>query len=1044
MFVDHFSNGSVDLPNFPSSGTITEPAGTQLRLYIPDGLEANITQQATGAMVAYRAPGIFAGGKINGPFSFDVKLDKFTNTASNLCLAGIMAWNGRIEDLWSTARCYYLAYYANESQLIVDGFVNSWSSPGRLASSGGRTKPDDGSNKHIYRILINPLNTYVRLTDLGFGAGANSYINANSIGFAYSTDAGATWTWWYQRTLDFEITQIGPMMRNWTPAAGQSHEALFDYFAITSYDWDARTKLFVPDPYAGYDHDADDPWSAGPKTRTSLEDEGSPISAGGPLDHNFPIGRGFWAPGTQSAGVEPGRQQKSAVEGLEDEYRYWMVINQMPVLPGSLQQSDYGGESASRAAVSTEDALEFTWDQGERYYSALDVPSGYLMPGDIGRQIAGAEDQLFYELAEADYQNDKYDTDGRELLYNTGSFRALVIQTGIGGFGNPTANNHWGASRDGKLYADGIECATQGLGFGTLSGGKRRTAWRFTDHNQLMQREPYYNSTPAWYTEVLSADGELELTHDSPPGNWIPDITSHGKWYLDGDFDVEIEFDEFTGTQEQNRFEFGVGNSRGGNPNSTMVYIYVRRNTSYAYVANRQINGSHATLGTIAMTVPSAGKLRITRVSDVYQCYKWDAGDTGWVAVGTPFSDPALEGPNYVWMGLWNYSGYDSHIKIRNFTRNAGTVINTVSWYRETPNDHRGLTPEMPTTLVAVATDYSLDLIDLDTDKLWMRFVRGSNYAFIDNGGNSVIRDIAWDDGVLLLAVGRDTAEGQEGNVIVIDFTMDYIRYHREAASTVCGAFFQHWIYHEPGHIANRNIGYGWSNDNDTWHIKDYRTRSVTLFHLGGYQYRAVGTVEGVSVFRWLRWNMNGEESGVNDDDWGMVRSESTEATEMQFVRFQDEILFYVDDTTLYSRDRTNGGSSGWEDTIGATFTAQYTKALPGTRLFRNQYEPVFHDTGSLFVFMAANEGVYRVEWPLGSWELYYGKVGSGATHEILPDYDRVTHISKGNDGTSDLLLIGTETGNSSQIVLVNLATNAVYGVTLPSTPTRASRLVTS
>jgi hypothetical protein len=392
-------------------------------------------------------------------------------------------------------------------------------------------------------------------------------------------------------------------------------------------------------------------------------------------------------------------------------------------------------------------------------------------------------------------------------------------------------------------------------------------------------------------------------------------------------------------------------------------------------------------------------------------------------------------------MGLWNYGGYSSHIKIRNFTINSsGTLLTKASWAREAFGAHRGTLSAMPAEMAIVSTTTSLDLIDAVTHKLWMRFLRAANYAFYDNGGNSIIRDIAWKDGILLIAVGRNTTEGQEGNVIVIDFTMDYIRYHREAVSTVCGAFFQHWIYHEPSHIANRNIGYGWSNDNDTWHIEDYRTRTVAIFHAGGYHYRAIGSVEGLNVFRWLRWKMTGEESGVNDDDWGMVKSTATEVTEMIRARFfSDGELIYMDATTIYSRDRSNGGSTGWEDTIGASFTAEYSKALAGTRTYDHQYRIELYESGGKYVFMPANEGVYRIDWPSGSWELFYGP---GGTHDILPPFDRVVSISLGNDGVDDLLIIGLELAVGSQIVVVKLTDNTLYGLAVPQAPTRAPKVL--
>lgn len=1037
MFVDHFDDGSVGLLTHPGNGSVTEPAGTQIRLYCPENQDCNVASPVSRNVAAYKAAGVLGPHRINGPWVFEVKLDNFTTVGNILSIAGIMAWQGDLGDGYG----YEFGFYANENKILIHSYPGGWS--GSRITESPQTKPN-GTVKHVYRVFVNPLDKPVHHTDVAFGAGLDWRLNPNSIGFAFSVDEGSTWTWWHQRTMEFRIDWIGPHIRSWNNAAGQSQEALFDYLSIASFDWDAKTRVYLPSPSDFIDSVRD----RDKRTLALMQDDVDLIRGGGgqPGFDVEEIDRGAWMPGpADKQAYDEGASPPAAGFGMEDSV-YWQKVDATSALvPSSEQDKEQGGRPVTAGA---EDEAEFRPQGGlddNFWQPELKEALKFRDDAGIGRQSVGAEDELYWELGDADYQDDKLDSDGNETLYNIGVEQTVLVRTDEGGFGNPAANNHWGADRTGQLYADGVACGSEGTDFGTLAGGKKRTAWRFADPGQLMQREPYYNTTPSWYTEVLSADDELELTHDSPPGSWIPEITSHGKWYLpDGDFDVEIEFDEFTGTQEQNRFEFGVGNSRGGNPNHNIVYMYVRRNNTYAYLSARQINGGYAELGHITMTVPSAGRMRITRVSNVYQCYKWDAGDTGWVAVGATYSHASLEGPNFVWMGLWNYSGYDSHIKIRNFTINSsGTLITKASWAREAFGSHRGLQAEMPADLAIVATTTSLDLIDAATDKLWMRFLRAANYAFHDNGGNSIIRDIAWKDGILLIAVGRNTTEGVEGDVIVIDFTMEYIRYHREAASTVCGSFFQHWIYHEPGHIANRNIGYGWSNDNDTWGIEDHRTRTVAIFHAGGYHYRAIGSVEGLNVFRWLRWNMNGGEASVNDDDWAMVKSTATEVTEIIRARFFDDgELLYMDSANLYSRDRANGGSTGWEDTIGAAFTAEYSKALPGTRTYDHQYRiELYKPATTKYVFVPANEGIYRIEWPSGSWELFYGP---GGTHDILPSFSRVVSISLGSDGVADLMIVGLEQSVGSQIVVVRLSDNTIYGLGVPQAPTRMPKALGS
>jgi hypothetical protein len=595
------------------------------------------------------------------------------------------------------------------------------------------------------------------------------------------------------------------------------------------------------------------------------------------------------------------------------------------------------------------------------------------------------------------------------------------------------------------LYIDGVQCGSLGYNFGTLAAGKNRAAWEFTDPGQLMQREPLYITTPSWYSEAHSADNEIEITHTNAPAAWLPNLTSWNRFYLDGDIDVEIEYDELTGTTTSERAYFGLASNRHGvNPGYTYLYMFADANGGN-YTAYRGVNGASGLLGSVAGAASTA-RLRITRISNVWQCYKWDAGDGGWVAVGTTYTHTALEGPVFMWAGCYvSAAGRNAHVKIRDFTINQGTIINSVGWFREASGAHRGTREDMPEELAVISTTTSLELIDTATNKLWMRFIRSGSNAIVDNGGNSIVRDVAWADGILLIAMGRNTTEGQEGNVIVIDFTMNVIRYHRESASTVCGSWYQHSAWQEPGAIVERNNGRSWGEDYDQWHIKDYRTRSVAILHSGGYHYRVIGSVEGLTIHKWLRWNMNGIDA--NSDDWNLRYVSSTEVTEILRARFWGDELFYVDATNLYSRDRTNGGSTGWEDNIAespGTFTAEFSKALPGTRAtyLYNQYEPAFYQPAATkYVFMPANEGVYRVDWPSGSWELFYGAVGSGATHEILPAGAEVKSISITNDGTYDLMVIGFDTGAESQIYIVKLIDNTVYGISVPKSSTRSPKV---
>ena len=197
------------------------------------------------------------------------------------------------------------------------------------------------------------------------------------------------------------------------------------------------------------------------------------------------------------------------------------------------------------------------------------------------------------------------------------------------------------------------------------------------------------------------------------------------------------------------------------------------------------------------------------------------------------------------------------------------------------------------------------------------------------------------------------------------------------------------------------------------------------LLFAGGYEYRVAATEAGLRVFKWRRWYLQGylnNEENITTPDW----SDWDTANNVEWCLFDQATgeLFWHDKTNMYSAQKTNGGFSGWEDRMDeSTFPAETTKALPGTREWRGQWVAVRY--GSYF-FIPADEGVYRVNWPSGSWELFYGIPGSGATHEILPNYSFPTALALGQDGTTDVLIVGMWDGTA----IVKLALHTLHSQT--------------
>lgn len=1018
MFLDHFGNGSVDLLQRAGNGVITEPAGSQLRLYVPDGVNAPINPiaSATGCPVAYKGAGIVSPHKINGPWCFDLKFDQFTNGNNNV-IAGLLAWKGPVEEFHNEARVYEIGYYPAENAVLAHLYNGSWSGS-RLATSG-QTKPNGTTVQHIYRIIINPLDRLVWLTDIGFGAGANSYVNPNSIYFAFSVNGGATWVQWFQRTLDFQVDFVGVHCRNWSSAGGVTHEALFDYFSITAYDWDAKTRAYIP----SIPDSIDAPKDSDKRTLASLEDETRLMTGGGATSPNLPtIGRGAFIPGSLSDGTE---ERAFPVTSLEDAVHIPSPPGDLTaiVIPGALQNRDYGGEPI-RGTVGVDDDVAFTENQGERYYSGLEVSSGFLLPGE-GRQDTGAEDAVAFELAEADYQNDKLDSDGNELLYAEDLQAVRVIDTTIGAFGNPGTGGLYGAGKNGIYYWDDQECGPIGL-IATIVGGINRRMFPLCNSSTDIDvpNTPY--SLPGYDAQVI-ADDLVRFTC-SGPASGLAFHSRHG-WRFTGDFDVSVDVANWSVS----------GGTDGG-----FVMWAIRDRLNYTYVRMHgpdkrwdkdvQINGGWGYYASVA-TGATSGRIRITRVGAVVASYYWNG--SAWVQIGGSVS--AWTGPVYIQLGLSVAGSMTFSVDVSNFQINSGLWTNEADWFTETPGAHRGNQASMPDKLAVVATGSSLELIDVATNKLWMRFLEAANYA-LSGGDTRKVRDIAWDDGMLFLAFAVDPTASEEGGLLVIDFAHSTIRWARETASGVTGGWFADY----QSAISKRNGAYGYSSDYDAWwYIKDYRVYSVATRREGGFVNVAAGSMLGIDLFRMRRfyWQLDPAATDANETYSGW-RAQSTEATRMIWCGFGfDNELFYIDADTIYSRDQTNG-LDGWLDVMnGGTFTAEYTKALPGNRSKDSQNKAVIYGFAPTSLFIPAHEGVYKIDWPSGSWELFYGK---GGTHDILPEYTSISAIAFAYDGVTDLLLVALEGPAHSQIVAINLFTNTVYGITPPGGPGKYSIAMSS
>jgi hypothetical protein len=325
----------------------------------------------------------------------------------------------------------------------------------------------------------------------------------------------------------------------------------------------------------------------------------------------------------------------------------------------------------------------------------------------------------------------------------------------------------------------------------------------------------------------------------------------------------------------------------------------------------------------------------------------------------------------------------------------------------------------MPEQLLVICTENSVNLIDFAANKLWMRFNKGTNNVIHNFGtADQIPLKTAYKNGELLIAHGqRPGAGNNEGGVIWVDFKRDQIRVARQSASIVTGGRYFTSRNKALGAIASRNAGAAYTEDDDDWSIQTYRVHSVDIVKISGQQYWAVATNAGLTMFR------KHPHNNIDSPDIGNATTLAVPIHDVLFDQATGDV-WYVDGTNVYSTSFTN-----WSSQIdGGVFGQDTTKALPGTRSQNSQYRITKFGT---HILIPSNEGVYDIDWPSGSFTLLYGKPGSGATHEILPDYSAVTAVAVGqDDSANDVLIVGMKGGANNHVAVVDLGTDLLYGFT--------------
>ncbi|MHC4619224.1 MAG: hypothetical protein ACYTEQ_15880 [Planctomycetota bacterium] len=455
----------------------------------------------------------------------------------------------------------------------------------------------------------------------------------------------------------------------------------------------------------------------------------------------------------------------------------------------------------------------------------------------------------------------------------------------------------------------------------------------------------------------------------------------------------------------------------GGATDSFRIARYNEGGTN-KYYKSAVNNGSVVGLAT-GVTSDTSGKLRLTRTGTTLRAYYWTGS---WTQLGGDETGATIGSDDvFVQFALTAGSAAtDGRIDLKNFVINSGTTSNKAGWAREATGANRGTQADMPTNLGVVTVSEGVDLLDLDNNKLWMRFVRVANNIVFTSLTNEP-RRTAWDDGLLMIGQGSGALETQEGMGTLVDFTLDQSRIYRETAS-IPGTFYGTQEERATGAIARRNDALGWAGSDAAWEIPDYRVHDVDIHRASGFEFHAMATVEGVGVGKLQR--------GYRQSSPTVLTSKSTEVTAMRAVQLDPSTgeLFYMDDTTLHSVDKAT-----WEGVMVTTqvFTAVTTKAIPGTRY--TWWEPVYHFVRvGTKIYVPSHEGVYMVDWPGGSFVLQYGDADSGAVFPILPVYTSIVTIAHALDGATNVLACGLHS-DASSLVTINLDTDTLHGATAPT-----------
>ncbi|GAG85797.1 unnamed protein product, partial [marine sediment metagenome] len=292
----------------------------------------------------------------------------------------------------------------------------------------------------------------------------------------------------------------------------------------------------------------------------------------------------------------------------------------------------------------------------------------------------------------------------------------------------------------------------------------------------------------------------------------------------------------------------------------------------------------------------------------------------GWVQIGGDLVLSSLTGRIFVMMRVdqLNTSG---SVDWTNMAVASGTISNRIAWSlaQGVVLPHRGEDGPFPVPSALVChADHrnsevgatgshtrdhgAVNIIDVDNNKLWLRFNGNQNNALwsdtTDFYDERPVRAV-FDDGVVLVAKTHSGAQDVGGG-LVFDFLSGTVRVACKVLSgsntPQTGGYYGGQAERAYDALSVSNIGLGYAGDFNDWDIPDQRVYDVAIFRDGYFEYRAHATQGGIGILKNNRIKFR--------DSAESCSSLGTPLTLACAFDPSNGRLFYTEGTNLYSVDR--------------------------------------------------------------------------------------------------------------------------------------------